>query len=310
MKPLVITFYLLPLLTLAQQVEHAFTIREKDFIPEGIAYNPFDKSFYVGSVHKNKIVKISSTGVVSDFVSSHQDSIGQVVGLRIDAQKQEMWACNNGAEGLAGGKSSVHRYNLITGKLIKAYHHQRPGEVHLFNDAVLLNGMLFVTDSDAGAIFKIDPIADKPVLFLQSNQLQYANGITVSTDLKNLVVSVVSGFVSVNPSTKEILPMTVLDAKIFGIDGLYTYKNSLIGIQNVADPTSIVRYYFSDSKKMILRASPIMTSHSSFNVPTTGAIAGDWFYFIANSQLDNYTSGKIKDSTKMEDVTIWRVKLK
>ena len=42
----------------AQQVEIAFRITEKDLIPEGIAYDATSKSFFVSSIHKNKILRI------------------------------------------------------------------------------------------------------------------------------------------------------------------------------------------------------------------------------------------------------------
>src|SRR5688572_30733998 len=113
MRSLLIIALFLPLFGIAQSIpEHVFTIKEKDFIAEGIAHNPADKSFYVGSIFKNKIVKISSKGVVSDFISTGTDNIGQVLGMQINVAKQELWVCNIEGEDLAGGKSAVHRYNL------------------------------------------------------------------------------------------------------------------------------------------------------------------------------------------------------
>jgi hypothetical protein len=53
----------------------------------------------------------------------------------------------------------------------------------------------------------------------------------------------------------------------------------------------------------------LVANHPQFNIPTTGTIAGDWFYFIANSQLLNFEKGKIIDPSKLEEVLIMRVKL-
>src|ERR1700722_3213765 len=48
----------------------AYTLRERDLAPEGIAYDPVDKSFYVSSISKHKIVRLAPDGSVTDFKSS------------------------------------------------------------------------------------------------------------------------------------------------------------------------------------------------------------------------------------------------
>lgn len=311
MRILFTLIFLLPLFAVAQSnPEHIFTIKEKDFIAEGIAYNPADKSFYVGSIHKNKIVKISSSGVVSDFVSSGADNIGQVLGIHINVDKQELWACNNEGEGIVGGSVGVHRYNLKTGKLIRSYIYKAEGEKHLFNDAVLVNDTLYVSDSEVGALYKINPANEKPELLIQANQLRYANGVTTIPNTNKIVVSTGNGLMTVNTATKEITPIPFSGYYIVGIDGLYFYNNSFIGIQNVTFPVTINRFYTNDKNDTIEKGELMAANHSSFQVPTTGAIAGDWFYFIANSQLNNYEKGKIENPAKLEEVKIMRLKLK
>jgi hypothetical protein len=311
MKTLLTLLLFLPLISVAQsKPELVATIHEKDFIAEGIAYNPADKSFYVGSIHKNKIVKISSSGKITDFVSSHQDSIGQLVGLRIDEAKQHLWACNNEGEEIVDGKSQMYQYNLKTGKLIRKYSYQAQGETHLFNDAVLLNGNVYVSDSEFKAVYKIDPIAGKLELFLQSDQLRYANGITTIPGTSTLVVSSSNGLASINVETKAISFIPFSSYYIIGIDGLYFYKDSFIGIQNVTYPASINRYYLNSTKDSIVKASLLLADDADFDVPTTGAIVDDWLYYIANSQLSNYSKGVVEDPKKLEDTRIMRIKIR
>jgi len=42
----------------------------------------------------------------------------------------------------------------------------------------------------------------------------------------------------------------------------------------------------------IEKARVLVADHLQFDTPTTGTIVGDWFYFIANSQLFNYENKK------------------
>jgi hypothetical protein len=46
-----------------------------------------------------------------------------------------------------------------------------------------------------------------------------------------------------------------------------------------------------------------------FDVPTTGAVAGDTFYFVANSQLHNYGAKGIVDRAKLRPISILKLKL-
>ncbi len=306
---LILLLLTIPLFAVGQVPELAFTIKEKDFIPEGLAYNAADGNFYVGSIHKNKIVKITAKGEASDFVRSNQDSIGQVLGLRIDTDKQELWACSNEAESLKGGRASVHRYDLITDKLIKKYTYQLKDEMHLFNDLVLLNGKVYVTDSEFRAIFVIDPAQEKPALFLQSDKLYYANGITTLSNNK-LLISAGNGFSVVDVETKALTPLPFEEYYIVGIDGLYYKDNSLIGIQNVTYPACINRYYLNADQTAINKASVLLADHKTFNVPTTGALVGEYFYFIANSHLNHYDKGTITNEAALDYVQVMRIKLK
>jgi hypothetical protein len=49
--------------------EPAFTLHEKGFIPESVAYDSKTKTFYLASVYKRKIVAIDQSGGAKDFAT-------------------------------------------------------------------------------------------------------------------------------------------------------------------------------------------------------------------------------------------------
>ena len=65
----------------------AFTLHEKDFIPEGIAYDPRTQTFYLGSVYKRKIVSVNQKGEAKDF-ATEQDGLWSVMGMKVDASRR------------------------------------------------------------------------------------------------------------------------------------------------------------------------------------------------------------------------------
>ena len=286
----------------SQKVEIAFRIPEKDLIPEGITYDSESQSFFVSSIYKKKIVRIDAQKKVSDFISSGQDGIGRVLGLKVN--KGKLWACNN-----FENKAMIHQYDLSSGKLVQKWIFEFEGERHLFNDLTVADdGNAFISDSDFGAIYHVSPQLEIPELWIKDDRLKDINGIALMKD-KSIVVNASTGFFKIDLGAKEITSLAFQGYFPIGIDGLSTYKESLIGIQNVVFPVSINQYYLDPALQQIEKARVLVANHPQFNIPTTGTIAEEWFYFIANSQLLNIEKGEIKNPSKLEEVLIMRIKL-
>ena len=45
------------------------------------------------------------------------------------------------------------------------------------------------------------------------------------------------------------------------------------------------------------------------SVPTTGAIAEGWFYFMANTQVDRFDKGAITPGSPLEPIRMLKIKL-
>ncbi|MEQ8423166.1 MAG: hypothetical protein RIA63_00550 [Cyclobacteriaceae bacterium] len=293
----------------AQNTQVAFTIKEKDLIPEGITYDPITQNFFVGSIHKKKVVGIDHKGKVTDYISSGQDGIGEVLGMHVDAKRRHLWICSNEGENLPGGKSMVHQYNLESGNLIKKYEWAVAEEIHLFNDLVVTeSGEVFVTDSDFSSIFRIDPSTETIAPLIKSDNLRYCNGIATTPNKDKIVVSTARGLTIVDILTKEIARID-LQGYLSIADGLYHYENSLIAIQNIFFPVAIVQFNLNPSFNALESANALVADHPNFDIPTTGVVVGNWFYFVANSQLLARAEGQIKSPKDLKDVTIMKVRL-
>lgn len=289
-----------------QKNEIAFRISDKELIPEGIAYDAASKTFFVGSIAKKKIVMIDANKTVSDFVPSGQDELGEVLGMKVF--NGSLWACSNMPE---SGKAMVHQFDIASRKLIKKWTLNIPTEKHLFNDLVVLNAKeAMVTDTDAGSLYSVGEASSNPKLFLQDVQLRYINGITTTPDNEFLMVNALTGFLKISVATKEISLLPFKGYYSMGIDGLYWYKQSLIGIQNVSFPAAVNQYSLNATFSEVLTAKVLVSNHPDWEIPTTGVIVADWLYYIANSQVLNYDMGAVKDPTKLKEVLVMRVSLR
>jgi hypothetical protein len=293
----------------------AFVIKEKDLIPEGIAYDPVENVFYVGSIFKSKILKIDKDGNVSEFVSEGKDGLVSVIGMKVDVKRRELIAASSSGganERLSPdkiGTSSLYRFDLSTGKLIARYELDKAGN-HFLNDVtVLSNGDIYASDSRQSALYLISP-SDNTIKKFMDMQSPNANGIAATPDEKKLFVSVNGEIELVNIADKKSTYVKHPEDMYIGdCDGLYFYENSLIGVQNGA-LTRVARFYLNDDLTEATKMEVIESYNPDFILPTTGTIADGYFYYIANSQILSIgRDGKVP-MDKLKDVIILKAKLK
>lgn len=274
----------------------AFTIPEKDLIPENLAYNPGDRCFYAGSTHQRKVLKRFPDGHTEDFIPEARDGQWMVVGMKVDTIRHQLWFCSSVGDVMKGYRdgdfgthTGVFRYDLKTGKLIKKYLPERPGELHFFNDLVMnRKGDLFITDMAGNALYVISSSYDSLRLFATLKDFAEPNGICISSDESNLFIATDNGIASVELKS-GICTLVKHDSSVDtrGIDGLYFYRNSLVAVQN--SRSRILQYHLNSTLDEIESARVLEANHPFFSMnPTTGTIIGDTFYYIANSQFGSF----------------------
>ena len=292
----------------------AYSISEKDLIPEGITYSSTTGSFYIGSIYKTKIVQINAeTGEYKDFIPSDLLDMS-FLGLIVDENRNHLWACGNM---LKNGKtlSMVTKFNLATGELLKSYSYADT-VANTYNDLALDNdGNIYFTDSDGQHVYKIDKLADSVNIFYDGIEITHPNGITISPNNKYLYIASNNKGIRVLDIEKQKIigePDASINSK--GIDGLKYYGNSLIGIQNEVKTRSevkIAQYFLDNTGTKITGMKIIDQNNPGFDIPTTFIIVNNYLYCLANSQLWNISSeNKIINPESLNDVLILKYELK
>jgi sugar lactone lactonase YvrE len=287
------------------QARLAFVIDEKDLIPEGLAYDAKQNLFYLGSLNRKKIVKIDAEGRVSDFAPADRYGLLPVLGIRLDPTDGTVWA--NTFED-AGRTELVHFDSA--GKLLGRFA-PKDSAKHGFNDLVVRkNGEVITTDSLNNKVFRLDPHSGAFLALPVYRTLFYPNGIALADDDRSLYVADAVGIVKVDladNSSRDVDPgprNTTAAA-----DGLYWHNGSLIAVQNGMGSPRIAAFKLSRDGNRVTRVTVLENRTQFTTLPTTGAIRGNDFYFIANSQIDNRNGDKIMDVTKLAAVRIAVVRL-
>jgi len=297
----------------------AFSIKERDLFPEGMAYDPVEKMFFVSSLSKCKVARFDENGKsAGDFAASRLDGLLATVGMRVDAERRILWVCSNYGypnealekEKEPFGSAMVSKYDLKTGKLIKKY--TLPiKEKHFLNDVALApDGTAYLSDSHVPGVYRIDAKTDTIERLADFPDYGYPNGIVYSPETRKIFVACVNDVVVVDVGTGEVSTLAHPDnIYIAGSDGMYLYKNSLIGIQNSMQPERIVRMQLDKEQERVVKMTILESNNPDVLVPTTGVIAGSHFFFIANSQMMKMDNGKVPPLEKLGEIKILKIKL-
>ncbi|MFA5727797.1 MAG: hypothetical protein WC957_00045 [Candidatus Neomarinimicrobiota bacterium] len=293
----------------------AFTVAEKDLFPRGIAYDPKTKNLYLSSLYKSKIVRIDRKGKIADFIPEKQDGLGPVIATRIDSDRRILWALSSyGAPNAKtprdiAGTAYIYKYNLDDGTLIKKYDLLKPRGhflTELVDDRV---GNLYIADTGLRTIFRLDAQKDTLEKFINMRNYPQLTGLTISSDDKFLFVAHGNGILNIEIATGRITPLTHPEhILLVACDCLYFHNNSLIAIQTFLN--RIVQFQLSPDFNSVTDYKILESNNSDFSVPSCGIIDGKYFYYVANSQINNLDrAGNILTPEQLKDILIFKAKL-
>jgi sugar lactone lactonase YvrE len=292
----------------------AFRVDEKDLIPEGIAYDPQTRQFFLSSINKRKVVAVSPAGKAADFVTTGQDGVLESLGMKVDAKNRRLWVLSNEESG-GRYRSAVHVFHVDTRTCLKRFASES-GAPQLLNDLVLTDdGSAYITDTEAGKVFEVPADLSRFELFAGPDDLlKDANGIAISPDNATLYVAAALGITLVGLETKALRPIGNVEAVgRQGIDGLVYYRGGLIGVVNGVkrvEDIHIARYRLSPDGREILAVSTIDKANPLFNIPTTCVIVGDSLFCLADTSLGVYLSGRMKDTDKLQKPAVLKYALR
>ena len=295
-----------------QDAPVAFRLADPKLIPEGIAYDPKQARFFIGSVAQKKIVSANRKGKVKDF-SKPEDNLDCVLGLFVDAAHEQL--CAVSTNGFLDGAQKQRRnavvcYDLKNGLLAGRYDAPNAGQL---NDlTIAADGTIYATDSASGTLFWKTPAEKTLKPSGAKGTLPGANGITLGAD-GSLYVAISTGIARIDLSTRAPTRLPQPDTVVTGgCDGLYWDRGDLVGIQNVTNPGRIIRIALADKGTRISGITVLQSyHHPEFAEPTTGVIADDVFYVLANSYVGHFQpNGSLKDAEQLKPTAIIAVPLR
>jgi sugar lactone lactonase YvrE len=293
-----------------QPVSHsspAFTLAERDLIPEDIAYDPGTRRFFVSSVRQSKIIAVRNATQSRDFAKADWP----VMALRVDSQRHILWAatgwlphCEN-CDKADEDKSALLAFDLNSGALLQRV--ESPVKGLLGDMTIGPAGEIFVSEGTNGSVLRLRPGAKKLERIDAPGEFPSPQTPALSMDQKTLYVpDYVRGIAAIKLATGAVTwVQPASEIALSGIDGLYVYRNSFLAVQNGTTPARIIRLSLDLRKQEVLEANT-----PELGEPTHGTLVGDAFYFIANTGWDEYNDqGKKKPGSAPVQSTVRKILL-
>lgn len=296
----------------------AYTLPKQDLLIESLAWDPTRKQLLAGSARKGKVYVVTAGGKLEELVSADQaNGMWAVFDIVVDAKNGFLWVAstavphyeNYNAEkdlGLAG----IFKFDLRTGKFLKKFLSPSIAGQSFFLSTLTLapDGAVYAADGVNNAVYQVRD--DEFRRLFHAPLLSSIRGMAVSGDGKVLFLGDhergIVGYDLANSKPFDIpVPKTLA---LGGIDGMAWYKGDLLVVQNGMQPNRVMRLTMTPDGRAVASLHPIEANKPELSLPTLGTLAGDKFYFIANSQKGNYDRfGLLRDAAKLEGTRIYQV---
>jgi len=287
------------------------TLSRDALYPEGIEYDTRKEEFLLSSLKYGTISRVDLKGNLKDFIQD--ENLISTIGIRADQKNNKLYICNSDPGVSIKTSPETQRkiaglavYDLGDGTKLNYYElHKLFSGNHFCNDIALdEKGSVYVTDSFAPAIYKID-LSGKATLFLTDKRFEgegfNLNGIIATREY--LIVAKSNEGILFKIPLEEPQKMSIVNIseKFPGADGLVLNdQNTLTVITNGAK--TVYKLKSSDNFES---AEIVEKNSNNFKFPTTGVKVYQSVYLI-NAELDKL----FKNETPVNNYVIEKVNFK
>lgn len=285
-----------------------FTLPDSSFYPEGLAYNPRTRSYFITSVRQRTIAEVAADGTVRELLPRARPDVGAVLAAAVSQDAGKLWATTAGIPQMAGyaaqdsALATLMRIDIATGAIEKSWPlppanvPKVPGDVAIGRD-----GRIYISDSRNAVLYAFD--AERETFATITSPLfRSLQGIAPTDDARILYVADYShGLLRVNVASGEVARVEDAAATTsLGCDGMDWHAGSLICVQNGVAPARIVRFDLTADGMRITRAVLLDRGLPVADEPTSGRVVDGRFVYIANSQWEKYDdNGVLKADAKL-----------
>ena len=293
----------------------AFRLAERDLLVEGIAHDAASGGFFLGSVHRGRILRRKADGTVATFADLHGLA---PLGLAVDATSKRLWAVvadlPQTAERDPARKDATFllAFDLASGREVARIAPPAGGGQALNDLVVAGDGRVYASDSRSGAVWTLAPGGRQLEVVIGPGHLGSAGGLALFDGERRLLVADWSrGLVVIDLADRSWKRVaTPADFLPVGLDGLLAKGAAFVAIQNGLEPARVVRFWLDSSAGAVERVETLERAHPEYAEPTLGVLVGSNLFYVANSQWESFgEDGRANPTAELTAPVILRLPL-
>jgi hypothetical protein len=277
-----------------RRIVHTFSDRR--LFPEGGAFDPADRAFYVGSIEHGSITRVDANGTESTFNPGTGEADRYTLGMQIDAARRLLWVCTT-----KDSLGSIWIFDLASKARVANIDLTVANPKAACNDVLLDGDTALVSDRENEHIYSIDGSrrvsvwAHDPLL---GGALISLNSMVFTPDRKAVLTATYLAPALIRVSTSN--PRDVREVKLGGdmfMDG-FNLLNGPDDLMMMPDGQLIVA--FGSSLKRVV---PADTSWSSATVKSTRTIGGVTALVLDGAKLYGINGQSVRYLLKVPPAT-------
>ncbi len=289
----------------------AVTLDDSTIFAEGVDAHPRTDALYVSSIRHRTVFEHRPDGTVRDLMLHRDPRVAAIFGVRVSPDGRTLWvttaphAASTPAPPLPPTAQITGRGALLQVRIsdghIQGYWPLSPDTAsHIPGDlAVAPDGTVIITDSDAAALYVLDPRARQLRVIVDPWFRSLQGVVAVPSRVPGKPSAIVADYshgllhVELAPSVIGQRVTRLQDAPgstVLGIDGMVWHDGALFGVQNGVTPARVVRVQI-DSKFTRVESVTIIDKQPAIATdPTIGTLWRGGFAYVANSQWSQYNA--------------------
>lgn len=263
----------------------SYAIPGEAVFPEGIAYNPANGKFYVGSTTDGTLYEGNvAGGDMTVFSEGGADGRTTAIGLKVDGDGR-LWVSG-------GGTGQMFVYDTAERSFIANYTTPEADQTFINDVTITPNGDAYFTDSFRPFLFKISGTEGGPIepwLDFTGTALEYVQGFNLNgiaaTSNGSYLITVHSGkgeLYRIDTSSQEVIKIDLGEGTVTAGDGIWLAGNTLYVSRNQFGEIAPVELSDDFSTGVVGTAF----TDPSLIFPTTIALV-DNTLLVVNSQFNN-----------------------
>jgi sugar lactone lactonase YvrE len=272
------------------------SLPDSTFWPEGMDYDSRTGNFYVTSVRHRTIAEITPTGAVRELWPRGRAELGAIFGVRVDPARRVLWATTSGLPQTKGHQpadsaiAALLRVRISDGVIEQRWDIPAAPGGHVLGDlAIGPRGDVYFTDSSTPVLYLLRAGGDTVERFTDP-LFRSLQGLAPAPDGTVLYLADYShGLLRLELATGRVTRLQDAPGSTsLGCDGITWDRGALIAVQNGVAPARIMRFALDAAGIRIIRAEVLDRNVPLADEPTIGAMAGNAFVYVANSQWEKY----------------------